>query len=47
MTVLIDSNIFIKFLKDDYAVVKKIKEYVSKKIPIFISSISFVFFVYL
>ncbi len=40
MTVLIDSNIFIKFLKDDYVVVEKIKEYVLKKIPIFISSIS-------
>ena len=40
MTVLIDSNIFIKYLKDEYAVVEKIKEFVSKKIPIFISSIS-------
>ena len=40
MTVLIDSNVMIYFLKEDNPVVKKVNEYVLKKIPLFISTIS-------
>ena len=40
MTVLIDSNMVIGFLKNDITIVSKIDDYVSNKIPIFISSIS-------
>ena len=46
MAVLIDSNVLISFLKNEKAVVKKINEFVSKKIPLFISTIS-VYEVYL
>ena len=40
MTVLIDSNVFIDFLKDNQAVKEKFREFISKNIPIFISTIS-------
>lgn len=40
MTVLIDSNVMIDFLKNVKPTVTKIKQYISKKIPIFISTIS-------
>ncbi len=40
MTVLIDSNIMIDFLKGIKPVINKVKLFISKKIPIFISTIS-------
>ena len=40
MTVLIDSNVFIDFLKDKQASKEKFREFTSKNIPIFISTIS-------
>ena len=40
MTLLIDSNVMIDFLKDNKPVVNKIDDYISRKIPIFISTIS-------
>lgn len=40
MTLLIDSNVMIGFLKDNKPVVNKIDDYISRKIPIFISTIS-------
>ena len=40
MTVLIDSNVFIDFLKGEKSVVDQINEIVSKKKPLFISTIS-------
>jgi len=40
MTVLIDSNVMIDFLKGQDAAVEKIKRYVADRIPIFISTVS-------
>ena len=40
MTVLIDSNVMIDFLKGMKPAINKVKLYISKKIPIFISTIS-------
>jgi len=40
MTVLIDSNVFIGFLKGEKSVVDQINEIVSKKRPLFISTVS-------
>ncbi|MBD3228541.1 MAG: PIN domain-containing protein [Candidatus Lokiarchaeota archaeon] len=40
MTILIDSNIMIDFLKGDKNSIKKMGEITSKNIPIFISTIS-------
>ncbi len=40
MTVLIDSNVMIDFLKDLKLTINKVKQYISKKILIFISTIS-------
>ncbi|MHA1670805.1 MAG: PIN domain-containing protein [Promethearchaeota archaeon] len=40
MAVLIDTNIIIGFLKEDELIVKRIKEYINNKTPIFTSTIS-------
>ncbi len=40
MTVLIDSNVIINFLKGTQSVVNKINDYILNKIPIFVATIS-------
>jgi predicted nucleic acid-binding protein len=40
MTVLIDSNILIGFLKGEKAIIRKIENYIQENIPIFLSTIS-------
>jgi len=40
MTVLIDSNVLIDFLKNNKSTIKQINHFIIKKIPLFISTIS-------